>query len=134
MVYKYLLLTEAEQDKSRALSIQSREIELHNYLYEKEHHEHAIAQIGDIEWDDETNQYRGYTRDNAMHRIAQEKMPEEFRHKVASLISLERHKAELNSVKFEIAHVTRALNHLLEALPAGAKRDAAFAAIKEDAK
>lgn len=126
----FITLTQEDIDAKLAESLHSRELELLSYDFERENHETAIASLGDIGWDDTTIPYRGLTRDTMIVRAQTDGKDSEFIQQVADLLSLEKHKSELEAVKVETAKSERHYDSILVSLPEE-RREVAIAALKE---
>lgn len=125
----YLLLTDDDMNCKIAEGIKGKEIELMHYDFEASAHQSTIDELGDIEWDDKTIEYRELGRDALAARAVKNNLtPDQIAH-IADLVSLDDAKIRLNIVNIELAKVTRHYNNFCNNLPAGPTRDAVFSTL-----
>ena len=125
----YVTITQDDIDAKVAANLNSRELELASYDFERATHEAAIAALGDIAWDDTTTPYKGLTRDAMITRALGDGLDSDTIQKIGSLLALDYHKLNLEAVKIETAKSEQHYNTLLTVLPAGPQRDAALATL-----
>jgi len=131
MARTFLTVTQDEIDERVAQTIRSREFELAAYDFEKESHEAAIAALGNIEWTDATRPYRGMPRDAMVAKALADGLSSAQIQAISDLNSLESHRMNLEAVKIETKKSERHYDKAKIALPAGARRTAAIAKVKD---
>jgi hypothetical protein len=129
MARNFLMVSQQELNIKIAENIRSREMELASYDFEKEHHEQAIAALGDIQWNEATEKYKGLARDVMIARAIADGLDSVTIQTISDLNSLDSHKANLEAVIIETSKSERTYENLVASLPEGNDRDAAFAAV-----
>jgi hypothetical protein len=129
MAREFLLYTQSETNEKLAQGILNCEQELAHYDHAVATHESAIAELGDISWDETTEKYRGMGRDQMVAIAEQDGLTQEQMLYVAKLLELDYRKLNLNACIVEIGKVENNYKYFLSALPAGSARDTAFAAV-----
>jgi len=128
MARDFVAVTQDDINLMLANGIKSREVELAAYDHEIENYNSAIAALGDITWDATALKYRGMTRDVMITRAMSDGLTSDQIQVIGDLLTLDTYKLNLHGVQIELAKSEAAYNTLLQALPAGKERDAAFAA------
>lgn len=129
----FITLTQDDLDAKVATNISSRELELASYDFSRASHEHAIASLGNIQWDESVTAYRGMGRDQMVKSALADGKDADTIQKIGDLLALDFHTAELQAVILETAKSERFYNALLAALPEGAQRDTALATVAAQA-
>ena len=123
----FISVNQDDIDAKLAENLQSRELELLSYDFERATHEAAIAQLGNIKWNTETGQYKNLARDVMVARAIANGLNSAQIQEIADLNSLESHRLNLEAVKVETAKSERHYKSILAALPKGARRNVALA-------
>lgn len=130
MPRQFITVTEDEYNDKLAENLRSRELELLSYDFEKENHEKAILALGDISWTPELEQYKGLPRDAMIVRALANGLSEADIKTISDLNAKDKHTAEIHAVGVEVAKSERHYDAILEALPAGVKREEALIRVK----
>lgn len=130
----FITITSKEQNEKLAENLRSRELELMSYDFEKENHEKAVVALGNIDWTEALQEYKGLPRDVMVARAMSNDLSPDDIKLVADLNSKDKHLAEINAVNIETAKSERLYDAILEALPEGPERDEALAAVAEKEK
>lgn len=130
----FITITSKEQNEKLAENLRSRELELMSYDFEKENHEKAVVALGNIDWTEALQEYKGLPRDVMVARAMSNDLSPDDIKLVADLNSKDKHLAEINAVNIETAKSERLYDAILEALPEGSERDEALAAVAEKEK
>lgn len=130
MPRQFITITEDEYNDKLAENLRSRELELLSYDFEKENHEKAILALGDISWTPELEQYKGLPRDAMIVRALANGLSEVDIKTISDLNAKDKHTAEIHAVGVEVAKSERHYEAILQALPVGAKREAALTRVK----
>lgn len=130
----FITITSKEQNEKLAENLRSRELELMSYDFEKENHEKAVIALGNIDWTEALQEYKGLPRDVMVARAMSNDLSPDDIKLVADLNSKDKHLAEINAVNIETAKSERLYDAILEALPEGSERDEALAAVAEKEK
>lgn len=130
----FITITNKEQNEKLAENLRSRELELMSYDFEKENHEKAVIALGNIDWTEALQEYKGLPRDVMVARAMSNDLSSDDIKLVADLNSKDKHLAEINAVNIETAKSERLYDAILESLPEGPERDEALAAVAEKEK
>lgn len=125
----FITITQDEYDEKLAESLRSRELELLGYQFENEGHQKAIADLGDIQWDETTVEYKTLGRDEMIKRALANGLSKAQIEHISKLQALDKHRTESVAVEVESAKSRRHYDNVLVALPEGPRRDAAIAKI-----
>ncbi len=123
----FISINQDDIDAKLAENLHSRELELMSYDFERESHERAIAQLGNIKWNAKTSEYKNLARDVMVARAIANGLSSAQIQTIADLNALESHKLNLEAVKVETAKSERHYKSILAALPKGPRRKVALA-------
>ncbi len=128
---KFLLVTDDDMNCKLAQGIKGKETELMHYDFEYDLHQATIDTLGDIVWDETTEEYRGLDRNAIAARAVRKGLtPEQIAHLYA-LKELEDAHIGRAIVDAERTKVQRHYDNFCCKLPEGPVREAAFAAIAD---